>query len=165
MNIDRIISALCENLEWVPLSKVPVEKLEELFSRVFPQYANEFKPYVLDRSDLDISVGLVSGGNLIGAYFLARNSVLEVIKSENLTPTEDLSQYEKQSGVEGICLLVDSQYRNLGYGSKLKDYPATLGVDYIFGQQYRDLGNLEHWSKRRRVVAQNEEVLLTLQDF
>ena len=64
-----------------------------------------------------------------------------------------------------MALVVKDSERGGGLGSKLKDYTRTLGVDYVWGIQYKDLGNLEQWLKRRKLAAENDEVNITVEDF
>jgi GNAT superfamily N-acetyltransferase len=61
--------------------------------------------------------------------------------------------FKSLDGVEGVALGVDPDYKGLGVGKKLLEYSQRLPYDYIWGQQYESLGNIEHWTKRREIAA------------
>ena len=42
---------------------------------------------------------------------------------------------------------------DLGWAKALMEYSQSLPYDYVWGQQYEHLGNIQHWSKRREVAA------------
>jgi 8-oxo-dGTP diphosphatase len=139
--------------------------LEEAVMKVFPDQGDWVIPHVIQYMDPSISVVAIENGQVVGFYILGKRGILEGIKEEELTPTEDLSAYQGKKGIEGVALGVIPEARGSGLGSKLKDYPQRLGADYIWGLQLHALGNLEHWLKRRRVVAKNDESVATLQDY
>lgn len=139
--------------------------LEEAVMKVFPDQGDWVIPHVIQYMDPSLSVVAIENGRVVGFYILGKRSVLDGIKEEELTPTEDLSAYQGKKGIEGVALGIIPEARGSGLGSKLKDYPQRLGADYIWGLQLHSLGNLEHWLKRRRVVAKNEESVATLQDY
>jgi predicted NAD-dependent protein-ADP-ribosyltransferase YbiA (DUF1768 family) len=93
---------------------------------------------------------------ILGVYLLG---------DTQLTDYVDAPKYEGLRGVEGVLLSVDSSIRGLGYGNKLKDYPKTLGYDYIWGQQFKGLNNLNDWLKRRELIATTSEVYITAEIF
>jgi hypothetical protein len=62
-------------------------------------------------------------------------------------------------------LAVDKSIRGMGWGNKLKDYPKTLGIDYIWGQQLKTLNNLNDWLKRRELVGETNSVYITAEIF
>jgi len=49
----------------------------------------------------------------------------------------------------------------MGWGNKLKDAPKTLDVDYIWGQQFKGLNNLEDWLKRRELIHETQDIYIT----
>ena len=73
--------------------------------------------------------------------------------------------YENLKGVEGVLLAVDDSLRGHGWGSRMKDYPKTLGVDYIWGYQATGLNNLNEWLKRRELIAESELVYVTAEKY
>lgn len=77
----------------------------------------------------------------------------------------DTDEFKGKTGIEGVLLAVDSEIRGQGWGNKLKDYPKTLGVDYIWGQQLKTLNNLEDWLKRRYLYAETKSVYITIEKF
>jgi hypothetical protein len=76
-----------------------------------------------------------------------------------------LERYSNKVGVEGVLLAIDEDIRGQGWGNKLKDYPKTLGVDYIWGQQFKNLNNLNDWLKRRELISSTDEVYITAEIF
>jgi hypothetical protein len=93
---------------------------------------------------------------ILGVYLLGDNKLTDFV---------DSPKYKGLRGVEGVLLFIDSSIRGLGYGNKLKDYPKTLGYDYIWGQQFKDLKNLGDWLKRRELVATTKDVYITAEIF
>jgi hypothetical protein len=64
-----------------------------------------------------------------------------------------------------VALVVKDMERGSGIGSKLKDYTRTLGVDYVWGIQYKDLGNLQQWLRRRKLAAESDGLNITVEDL
>lgn len=96
-------------------------------------------------------------GKIVGGYFLAENKI-------------KLRGYKKKRGVEGVCLFLLPEYRNLGIGRELRELPRKLGYDYVWGQALEQLSNLDKWiSTGRRLVRIEEEdgqlFYTTIQDF
>jgi hypothetical protein len=94
--------------------------------------------------------------NIKGVYILGNNQLTRMIESK---------EYKKLRGVEGLLLCVDKSLRGQGFGNQLKDYPKTLKVDYIWGQQFKGLNNLNDWLKRRELIGETSEVYITAEKF
>ena len=105
---------------------------------------------------------MYEGDYLLGDRQL-RDGIIDMECEDNVYV--DLDKYDLKNGVEGVALVVDNNYRDLGLGSKLKDYTTTLGVDYIWGVQYKKLGNLTQWLRRRKLAAENDAFNITVQDL
>lgn len=117
----------------------------------------DFYGYMLYVSSWEHSFLLLDDNDeIMGVYILGMNQVTDFIDSE---------EYGKLNGVEGVLLAVDESIRGLGWGNKLKEIPKTLGFDYIWGQQLKDLNNLEDWLKRRVLVATTDQVYVTLEKY
>jgi ADP-ribose pyrophosphatase YjhB (NUDIX family) len=142
-----------------------VPALEQALVEIFGQRYDWLVPHVIQHMDPEISLIAMEGDRVIGFYILGRRSILDGVKSEHLKPTEDLKPYRQRQGIEGVALGIVPDRRGTGLGSRFKDYPQTLGADYMWGLQMHDLDNLSHWLKRRRIVARNPEMVATLQDF
>ncbi|MFN9953714.1 MAG: hypothetical protein ACK55I_11490, partial [bacterium] len=82
-----------------------------------------------------------------GVYLLGDNQLNSLVEDE---------KYVNLKGVEGVVLAVSEEVRGQGWGNKLKDFPKTLEVDYIWGQQLKSLNNLEDWLKRREDATLDE---------
>ena len=105
----------------------------------------------------DIKILLVDDENNIkGVYILGGNQLNSIVTAKD---------YKDLNGVEGVLLCVDETLRGQGYGNKMKDYPKTLGYDYIWGQQFKDLDNLNDWLKRRVLVGETQYVYITAELF
>jgi hypothetical protein len=116
-----------------------------------------FALIIAQETNWDISAKLVDENDkLMGLYLIGNQQVGSIIKDVT---------YTKLKGVEGVVLAVDESIRGLGWGDKLKDYPKTLGVDYIWGQQLKTLKNLDSWLKRRVLVGETAGVYITLEEF
>ena len=137
---------------------IPKEKINEVlkwshqfFNKLMN--GNEFKWYLTEVTNWDKSILLLNKDNEIkGAYLFGDNQLLH-------------ERFKDLKGIEGVLLAIDSDIRNQGWGDKLKDYPKTLGIDYIWGQQLKGLNNLNDWLKRRELVGENEEVYITAEFF
>lgn len=134
-----------EAIEWTyPYFKRVTSKA--YFFAILEQEANWEKSLML----------LDSENNIKGIYLLGDQQVDSLVKTE---------QYKNLKGVEGVVLAVDDSLRGQGWGTKLKDYPKTMGYDYIWGQQLKTLNNLEDWLKRRILVAETKSVYITLEKY
>jgi hypothetical protein len=129
----------------------------EYFKTVIDFYT--FLMIVSQETNWDISAKLVDeNDNIMGLYLLGDKQLTSIKKSF-------IFEVIGLNGVEGVLLVVDESIRNLGWGNKLKDYPKTLGVDYIWGQQLQSLKNLDKWLKRRVLVGEINGVYITMEKF
>jgi len=113
------------------------------------------------------SVKLTLDGKVIGAYVLSdRTSLMDCISSgfsarEFAIPKEEIDWLKSHKGIQGVALAVDPEYKSQGYGKMLIDYSLKLPYDYIWGLQQSNLNNLQHWLKRRKLVAQSPGMNVT----
>lgn len=149
----------------VDLTTADVPDIERAINTAFGHYGDWVYPYTEKSSDWTLSKKAVYNGKFAGCYMLAWRSILDEIQAEKMESLEDLSQYADKKGLEGIALVVLPEFRNLGIGRALKDATRLLGADYMWGAQLKTLGNLEQWLHRRRLVAHNEDMYLTLEDL
>lgn len=127
----------------------------EYFKYVTPK--NYFFSILDQETNWDISALLLDDNdNIMGVYLLGDKQL------DSLTINE---KYLKLKGVEGVVLAVSDKIRGQGWGNKLKDYPKTLGYDYIWGQQLKVLNNLEDWLKRRELIDERNNVYITAEIF
>lgn len=118
----------------------------------------EFALIVLSNTNWEISATLTDDyGDLYGVYLLGDAQV----------PIDKLclNKYANLKGVEGIALAIDPNIRGLGYGNLLKDYPKSLEIDYVWGQQLKSLNNLDMWLKRRKLVGITDYTYITLEEY
>jgi GNAT superfamily N-acetyltransferase len=114
--------------------------------------------------DLFYSRKITQDENIIGYYLLRPRCVLDGW-APRMSLREDLSGYRAKNGVEGVALVVDPAYRGHGHGKLLMDLPREYGFQYCWGYQQKNLDNIHHWMKRRRLVARLGQLYVTLQDL
>ncbi len=134
-------------------------RLPEIFSKLGSAWNSEAIWSNIAPVNDELSVIVEVDGEIAGFYF---------INDEPIIPGGDPEVYEKLSklvGVEGVALGVFSEYKNLGIGKMLIEYPKTLGVDYIWGYQLKALDNIIDWLKRRKIYVQTPGLYVTYQIF
>lgn len=127
----------------------------QYFSRVI--YKNYFFTIIKEETNWDISAIILDDEDKIKGLYLLGDTQLD---KSFLT-----EKYTGLKGVEGVLLVVDKEIRGQGWGNKLKEYPKTLEVDYIWGQQLKTLNNLEDWLKRRELLGETVSVYITAEIF
>lgn len=141
---------------------IPEERQEEVIDWTYPYFQHVtggeyFYAILRQETNWENSLLLLNEKDEIkGVYLLGDQPVESLVKTE---------EYKGLKGVEGVVLAVDSELRGKGWGTKLKDYPKTMGFDYIWGQQLKTLNNLEDWLKRRVLVAETKSVYITAERF
>lgn len=116
-----------------------------------------FFAIIAQETNWEKSIMLVDeNGSIKGLYLFGDLQLSSLVK---------LPEYDDLKGIEGILLAVDKSIQGQGWGNKLKDYPKTMGVDYIWGQQLKTLNNLQDWLKRRVWIASTKNVHITLEKF
>jgi 8-oxo-dGTP pyrophosphatase MutT (NUDIX family)/GNAT superfamily N-acetyltransferase len=105
----------------------------------FPKF--EFEGIARESMHGDFSQSYVvkDGDKVIGAYLLAPNQLPEVF------PGKETKAYKGRKGIEGVALFLLPEYRGAGVGRKLRGMPMTSNYDYIWGQHFEDLSNLQNW--------------------
>jgi hypothetical protein len=132
------------------------------FSHLMPE--EHIPTYIDQSSNFNKSIVVDRNNEIIGVYLLGDRQLPDVL-SKNDKVYVDLDEYSRKNGVEGVALVVKDSEKGTGLGSKLKDYTKNLGVDYIWGMQYKDLGNLDHWLRRRILAAENQYLNFTVEDL
>jgi hypothetical protein len=117
---------------------------------------------MMQHSDFNKSVVATVDGNVAGFYFFSNEQIPYVDEDYEDTYNE----LEKLNGIEGVALGIFDEYKNLGIGKKLIEYPKTIpGVDYIWGYQLKSLENIKDWLKRRKIYAETPYLYITYQLF
>lgn len=137
---------------------IPKERLKEIMEWSFPYFTHiidvgYFNIVVENQTNLEKSAIIVDRDNNIRGVYLIGNNQLHHL------------DYKHLKGVEGVLLAVDESIRGRGWGNRLKDYPKTLGVDYIWGQQAKGLNNIKDWLKRRELINESGGVYITAEIF
>ena len=104
-----------------------------------------------------LSFGIVAGDSLIGAYLV----------SEKRLRDRNLALLDNRRALQGEALVVHQQARGLGFGSILRATLArvacAVGADYVWGGALVELGNLDHWLRRRVLVYRGSGLNITLE--
>jgi hypothetical protein len=137
---------------------IPKERLNEIMEWSFPYFTHVisegyFQIILEGQTNLEKSAIIVDRyDNIYGAYLIGDKQLYTL-------------EYKHLKGVEGVMLVVDESIRGRGWGNRLKDYPKTLGVDYIWGQQAKGLNNINDWLKRRELISKSGGVYITAEKF
>lgn len=129
------------------------EQAIELIKENFSHLSGIDYAYELRDSNWGLSVGLFKeeSGELVGVYILgAGNEPFGKIKG---------------SGLQGIALAVREELRGQGLGHLLIEYSYSLGFDYVWGEQDKQLNNLSHWLKRRELLGEDETSFYTFRQL
>lgn len=158
-------SLLEDEVQVEPITKEDMPRVQEGIELAFGHYGDWVWSYTNEATDWSISFKAVVEGQMAGFYCLNLRNVTDEVARNKFTPLEDLTPYDAKTGLEGVALVVFPEFRGRGIGSALKDATRGLHADYIWGVQLKSLGNLEQWLRRRRLVAENPEMYLTLEDL
>lgn len=116
-----------------------------------------FSYTVIQKTNWSNSAMLVDENDeILGVYLLGDTQLKSILLTDD---------YNNLKGVEGVLLAVDTSIRGKGWGNKLKDYPNILGFDYIWGQQFKTLNNLDDWLKRRQLIAVTNDCYITAEFY
>lgn len=170
MNKLPTISQLLEdNRDTVIRSLEPRDRalVREGIHMAFGHYGDWVLDYTEKMTAWDISFKIEKDGKTAGFYLVGKRGILDWIASEDheVKQHEDLTKYKTRRGLEGLALFVFPAYRSAGLATLLKNALKSLSYDYVWGQAFKDLGNLQDWQKRRRLVAETDEVYVTLEDL
>lgn len=146
------------------------EKFLNIAVDFFRGITDENLKEVLCNVNYEISFKAEYENNIVGFYFLTdKSDLFEELKREGATPTMDLEKYKDKKGVEGCALGIFPEYRNKGIGFLMIDtsieYAKNNNIDYIFGQHYKTLNNIEYWKRIRKLIAESDTVYFTIKDL
>lgn len=120
-----------------------------IFSNTMPYEANV--KYMRAATNFTKSIKLTRNGEIIGGYFVNDKTLPDV----------------KGLGLEGIALFIKPKYRDLGLGTKLKDwleeYAIANNYSFIYGLHFKTLHNIDSWLKRREIYAEDSGFYKTIQ--
>jgi hypothetical protein len=120
-------------------------------------YKKYFFTIIEEETNWDISAIILDDEDKIkGLYLLGNNQLYSFWSNE---------KYDGLKGIEGVLLVVDKEIRGQGWGNKLKEYPKTLQVDYIWGIQLKTLNNIGDWLKRREILFETTTTYITAEIF
>ncbi len=135
------------------IMNISVEQLRQLN----PQYRRDIIPARAEKSYL-----LKIDGKIVGGYILEKTGL-------PMYPGNfyDFSG-EKLTGVEGVSLFVDPNYKSAGIGHKLKYYYKENKhpeISFIWGMAFHGLNNMNHWLKTRTMFNDLFGVYYTIEFY
>ena len=118
--------------------------------------------YALSKLDLSVSLIAEIDGKIVGGYILEKTGL-------PMYPGNfyDFSG-EKLTGVEGVSLFVDPNYKSAGIGHKLKYYYKENKhpeISFIWGMAFHGLNNMNHWLKTRTMFNDLFGVYYTIEFY
>jgi GNAT superfamily N-acetyltransferase len=162
----RLLNETAQEPVIMPISKDEVNNIISLCDEtvIMPNFAKvcSMNP---DRNwhipvDWSKSIKLVLNNETIGFYLFSFSSnidsFLQKMKSFHIDVKINEDVYEKiknKKGVEGVSIGIKKEYRGLGYGRKLFEYPKKLGADYLWSIQTKGISDITSWLKRSELLA------------
>jgi hypothetical protein len=136
-------------------TKPIIERLSDVYS-VLGMPSNHIWSIIRGQCGGNFSNSVVAtkDDEVIGFYFLS---------PKNLKPKKDITK--NMRGIEGVGLGIFPEHKDLGIGKMMIEYPKNLGFDYIWGMQFKQLGNIQDWLKRRKIYSDDGNVYITYQIF
>lgn len=159
----EIVTGNQKNAEGINIRKMNDDDVKEVYQYLSDIYdktglSNKEIWNEVSHYSKDLSIVATVNGKIAGFYFLGDEGIPE--------GGEDYEMLKDLNGVEGIALGVLKEYKNMGIGKQLIDYPQTLsGVDYIWGYQFKSLKNIDDWLKRRKIYIETSGFYITYQLF
>ena len=151
------------------------EIINNAFVKCFPEYNTpEILEFAKTATNWTLSLKAVANNEIIGFYMLGTRPLEKTLEEENAKelPGENLQRYSTMKGIEGVALGVIPEYRKKGIASLFKNQVRGMGYDFIYGMQYKSLGNLQNWTKEssinRRLAAEShtdQPVYITIEDI
>ena len=135
----------------------------DICEKTFFKYTSGVRSYIQNMADWDLSLKAIYDNKIVGCYILNEDSIICFKSNTGF----DVTKYTDLKGLHGVGLAVLEEYKGLGIGRALRDYPCNnmYEFDYIFGMHLESLKNLDNWKKIREVVSTSPTMHITLQDF
>lgn len=114
-------------------------------------WGNDAATYTIRATDWNNSLKLVDNGKVIGCYLLKHSDLPDRLDQDDAKI--DLNILEGFKGLEGVALCLLPEFKGQGLGNKLKAAVKSIPHDYIWGQQMKELNNIENWTKSDRIIA------------
>ena len=130
-----------------PIQGEDIEEVLEVLDVVFKKSGMDNKEYINGSADWDISVKMLDTetNKIVGAYVFNRFD----------GGFADMVDFDLGVGVQGVALGLLEEYKGLGLGKRLIDYPMEvlkLEFDFIWGLHLGNLNNADDWKKRRQII-------------
>ena len=169
MRFIKSIIKLKENISNVIIEPIGSQNLSDIkecldiCNIVFFKHMSTVRSYIQQTADWDLSLKAIYDDKIVGCYILNEDSITCFKSNTGF----DVTKYTNLKGLHGVGLAVLEEYKGLGIGRALRDYPCNnmYGFDYIFGMHLESLKNLDNWKKIREVVSTSPTMHITLQDF
>ncbi len=133
-----------------------VGEATRLCAAAFGTHQPDMPAYLSSNAQWDASRAVRVDGAIVGVYLLNEGSLpFQGFPDVVVDALSDGTQ------VEGVALVTDPAFRGRGYGRLLRDEPARLGYDRVWGYQLRALGNLVAWRRHRELAHETEDSHVT----
>jgi GNAT superfamily N-acetyltransferase len=143
LTLESFLNESKDNIQIRKLKPSDLPIIKENLSKVYDKLTLS-NDEIFDMIEYDNnSVVCTVDDDVAGFYFL---KAINIKKFKEV----DYTQFKNKKGIEGIALGVFPKYKSKGIGKKLIEYAESLDFDYIWGEAYEQLGNLQHWLKRRK---------------
>ena len=150
-----------------------LDVLESTFSP-FGYTREIIKSKLTNRILNNLSIKITKNDQIIGVYLLTENSIPNFIQEISKNNISDFPKdstviisnpTESENGLQGLALAVLSEFRSYGYGKQLKDFVKSMGYDYVWGVQDKNLKNIDFWTKTRSIFAESPNRFATVEIF
>lgn len=125
-----------------------------------PKAKEQHDRYALNKLDLSVSLVAEVNGEVVGGYILRKT------KFPNYPGNFYDFSGDDSTGVEGVSLFVHPDYKGKGVGHMLKYYykeNKRPDVNFIWGQAFHGLKNINHWLKTRTLFNDMYGVYYTIE--
>lgn len=130
------------------IKSAEIEQVLEIADTIYSSYykANH-KESILSTTNWDISMKLTLNNKIIGFYLFKDENLVDFLMEEAI---------KEKKGIQGVALGVLQEHRGNGYGKMLINKSIERfqkQYDYMWGAHAWALNNIEHWRKRRKIIA------------
>lgn len=148
--------------KFITCNKIADYKIKglKILIEAFQNEPSELLEWAMNECDPNISFFCMLGNKLIGIYCLRARNLPETGENEgddfdgDFIKYKSYKKYEHKKGLEGIALALLPSYQGNGYGKKMIEKTYSLGFDYVWGEQFKHLKNLQNWLTKRELVAE-----------
>ena len=138
----------------------------QVFSTKISQSEEEFKNEVKEELGNRFSCCYIAEVDvkIVGGYLLVKGKNFKELQELQTEMNEKGIDITNKTGVQGVALFVLPQFAGAGVGKQLREIPIErLGADYVWGEHFKELNNLQNWLNAGRVLlGEREDYFVTL---